>query len=583
MNLEIAFVLGVGLVALVLFVTEWVRMDQVAMAVPVLLLCGGVLDVETAVSGLSHPATVTIAAMIVLGLGLDKTGVVAALGRLARRLPRSRPRLRLIALCVAVACLSPFLSNTAVVVVFIPVFCAVAGAAGEPASRYLIPLSFSAILGGTVTLIGTSTNLVVHNLARNRGFDGLSLFSIAPLGLIYLAIGLLYIATIGRRLLPARETTDALDGKLDDRVFSTDLQITGASRIAGSPLDAARLISEHGLEAVERARSWYAWPPHKQLGPGDRLRATGTAEALFSLARSERLETPLVTRDQSAEVRVIEVLVGPGFRFAGETLAEARFGSRFDAVVLGVQHARRPLGLELSNQRLAVGDLLLVEGTPEALARLLDNPGLIGIGEVTPKRDNRAPGLVAAAILAGVVGVASAQIASIEVAALLGAALMIAARCVRIDEVYEEMDWPVLALLAGLLPFGLALDRSGAADLLAANLAAALRGASPFLVVGCFYTATSILTELMSNQATAVVLTPIAISTAASLDMNPYALIIAVMFGASASFMTPMGYQTNALVYGPGNYRFSDYIRVGAPLNAILAVVAALLIPLLWP
>jgi di/tricarboxylate transporter len=580
---EIAYVLAVGLVAVVLFVTEWIRMDQVAISVPVALLLGGVIDVEAAVSGLSNPATVTVAAMIALGLGLQKTGVVAGLGRLARRLPLSSPRLRLLAMCGAVAALSPFLSNTAVVVVFLPVFVGLAAAAGEAPSRTLIPLSYSAILGGTVTLIGTSTNLVVHNLARNRGYGELSMFSIAPLGLIYLTVGLLYMATVGRRLLPSRPATDDLDHKLARRVFTTDLVLTDESGLVGSAVDTGKLIARYGIEGIERSRRWYTWPPRRQLAPGDHLRVTGTAEAIVDFARRERLDTPLVARAENSDTKVIELLVAPGFRWVGQTLAELRLDERFGAVVLGVQHARRPLGGELSNQRLAVGDLLLVEGAPSALARLLDTPGFVGIGEVTPRRGSRPPGAVALLILAAVVAVASAGLASIEVAALVGAVSMVATRCLRVDEIYSEMDWPVLALLAGLLPFGVALDRSGAAELIASELAGGLGGASPFLVVACFYAVTSILTELMSNQVAAVVLTPIALSTAGSLDMNPYALIVAVMFGASASFMTPMGYQTNALVYGPGNYRFSDYVRIGGPLNGILAVVAALLIPLMWP
>ena len=588
MTFEIAWVFGVAAVALVLFVTEWIRMDQVAITVPVLLIAGGVIDVEVAVSGLSNPATVTVAAMIVLGLGLEKTELVSRLGRWAAGIKVGSPTLRVLILCLVVASLSPFLTNTAVVVVFIPVFLSLARSAGDPPSRYLMPLSFTAILGGTVTLIGTSTNLIVHNLARNRGFDELSLFSIAPLGLIYLAFGMVYLFTIGRWLLPAREAVESLEGKIERRVFTTELALSDSSPLIGKPLDADALMRTHGLGGVELVRSWHWWPQseERRLQPGDRLHVSGEASAIFRVARAERLDTPLARRRRSLEMgddtRIIELVVAPGSRLAGHSLQELRFSSRFGAVVIGVQHPRRPFGSRLSQQRLVVGDLLLVQGPPDALERLIEDPGLTAIAEVKRPDPSRPPELLAAAILAAVVVAASLGV-RIETAALIGAVGMVATRCLRIDEVYNEMDWKVLALLAGLLPLGVALDQSGGARLLATALAGALENAHPALVILCFYGVTSLLTEIMSNQATAVMLTPIALSTAGSLDMNPYALVVAVMFGASASFMTPMGYQTNALIYGPGDYRFSDYLRVGGLLNLILAGVAALVIPMMWP
>jgi di/tricarboxylate transporter len=589
MSADLVVVLVVAAVAVMLFVSEWLPIDQVAIAVPAVLLIGGVIDLEVALSGLSNPATIAVAGFLVIGLALDKSGIVAAISKLSARLAAGSPRLRWIVLCFIVAAISPFLSNTAVVVVFLPVFVGIAVAAGEAPSRVLIPLSYAAILGGTITLIGTSTNLIVHSAARNRGYDALSLFSIAPLGLIYLAVGLTYVFTVGRRLLPDRPTGAALTEALESRVYVTELRITERSPALLADPRELKWREVYGLREVRPLHRWYHWLPrdHTPLAAGDLISVTGDARAIFACARAERLETPLGAWgdrvDSAGDIRIIELMVAPSGVFVGRTIEELRFASRFDVIVLAVQRAHRPLRGRMTRERLAAGDLLLVQGTTDTLTAVADLDGFIAIGERERHDRARGPGWLAVAILAGTVTAAATGVASIAEAALVGAIAMVFARCVRLDELYRELDWPIIALLAGLLPLGAALDATGAADLLGRELASLIGDASPAVAVGCFYLVTSLLTELMSNQVTAIVLTPLAITTAQRLDMNPYALIVAVMFGASAAFMTPMGYQTNALVYGPGGYRFSDYLRIGAPLNVILAVVAAVAIPWLWP
>ncbi|HUH04043.1 MAG TPA: SLC13 family permease [Kofleriaceae bacterium] len=589
MSADMAFVLIVCGAAIVLFVSEWLPMDQVAIAVPPVLLVGGAVDLETAISGLSNPATIAVAGFLVIGLALDKTGVVRAISRLSARLSWGTPGLRLFALCMVVAGLSPFLSNTAVVVVFMPVFLGLAAGCGQQPSRVLIPLSYAAILGGTITLIGTSTNLIVQSAARNRGFDELSLFSIAPLGLIYLAVGMTYLMTIGRRLLPDRPSGSALDAAIANRVYTTELRVTERSSAVGKNPRELPWREKYGLQEVRPLHPWYTRLPRApaSLRAGDFLCVTGDANALFSCARGERLETPVGaledSPDDSGEVRVIELMVAPGGMYVGCTIQDLKLATRFEVVVLGVQRARRPLRGRMTRERLVGGDLLLVQGASEALMVLADHDAFVAIGEA-PRHDlSRGPGWLALAILAAVVVASATGIASIPAAALVGAIAMVFSACVRVEEIYRDLDWPIIALLAGLLPLGAALDTSGAADFLGRELAGLIGDTHPSIAIGCFYLATSLLTEVMSNQAAAIVLTPLAITTAQRLDMNPYALIVTVMFGASAAFMTPMGYQTNVLVYGPGGYRFTDYLRVGAPLNLLLAGVAALAIPWLWP
>lgn len=591
MTWQIAFVLAVVLIALVLFVRERYSMDQVAIAIPVVLLLAGIIDPGEAVSGLSNPATVTVAAMLILGLGLTKTGAVAAIGRWARAAPLGGPRRRLFVLCLVVAGISPFLNNTAVVVVFLPVFISVAYQASQPPSMYLMPLSFVAILGGTVTIIGTSTNLIVYGLAEEHGLHELSMFSIAPLGVIYLAVGLVYLFTFGRHLLPRRPGAGDLAGKYAVREQVTELEVQAESPGAGRSLRELKWREKYEVSILGLRRGGRViWAPgaERRVLPGDILYAQGGTSALWTLANRERLNRPAEWRRDAldlytAHAGLIELLVAPGSPLAGHTLGDLRFQQRYGATILAVQHRGQMVRDQLTEIRFEVGDSLLAHGPPGSLAALGEDPGFITLSHVEEPEEPRPRALVAVVIMAGVVAAAASGQVSIMPAALTGVVLMLFTRCVSLEEVYSELDWLVLIVLAGLIPLGIAMETSGAAAWLVHSVTSNLGDLSPALVVGAFYLFTSLLSAVMSNTATAVVLTPVAILAAADLGMSEYALLVAVMFGASASFMTPLGYQTNTLVYGPGGYRVADFLRVGAPLTLVLTVAAALLIPVFWP
>lgn len=595
-------VFAVIAIALALFMTERFPVEQVALAIPVVLLVAGILTPEEAVSGFSNVATVTVAAMLVLSLGLVKTGAVEVVGRWAQNAPLGGPVRRLFILCVVVAAISPFLNNTPIVVIFIPVFLAIADRAGEPASRYLIPLSYAAILGGTITLIGTSTNLIVYGMARNRGLEELSMFSIAPLGLIYLAVGLAYLFTVGRALLPRRDRAADLESRYDVRSFVSELEVTPDSAAAGRPLEDLRWPARFGVSvlAVGR-RGRTTWTPRasRRLRPGDLLWVQGGSSDILELAEEEGLVTPVERVEEKGEAeaeaadepiqedqkgpRIAEVLVGPGSAIAGRTLKEIRFFQRYGASVLAIQH----LGLikrgRVAEVRVEPGDILLVHGRAGALDALADEPDLVPLGARSVPFRARPRSLVAMAILGGVVVFAGLEIVPILYAALVGVVLMLFTRCVNLEEIYGELDWMIIFLLAGVIPLGIAMDQTGAAGWMGGRIAGTFGPYGPVAMIAAFYLVTSLLTETMSNNAAAVVLTPIAIETAAEVGMNPYALLVAVMFGASASFMTPVGYQTNTLVYGPGGYRFADFLKVGGPLNVLLLLTAMALIPVFWP
>ena len=590
MTFDIVFVLGLTLAALILFALDRLRLDQVAMAVPVVLLLSGILTPAEAVSGLSSRATVTVGSMLVLGLGLRKTGLVSAIGAWARTAPLGGKYTRLLALCLVCALLSPFLMTTAVVMVFIPVFIALAEQAGEPPSRYLMPLSFVSILGGTVTLMGTSTNLVVHGEAMSRGFDELGMFSITPLGLICLAVGLLYLFTAGRWLLPRRVRPPDLSGKYDVRRFVTELHVPEDSPANGRTLAELGWGERYDVTVLDIERSdEEITAPHgdSHIRPGDVLFVQGSAERLLDLARRQRLRTPKAEEAHELDLtardgRLVEVLVAPASGIVGRTLRDLGFAQRYDATVLAVQHHGVTVKERLAELTLRVGDLLLVHGTTSALERLADDPGFIPMAEVKAPGGKRPRAGVAAAIMAGVVLSASLGVLDIMTAALTGVGLMVFTRCVRVEEIYAEVEWLVIFVLAGLIPLGVALETTGAAALLADWVVRLTAPLGESGLIAAFYLVTAVMTAIVSNAATAVMLTPVAIFAATQAGVNPYALLVAVMFGASASFVTPFGYQTNVMIYGPGGYRFSDFVKVGGLLNLLLLVTASIFIPLFW-
>ena len=591
MNFEIVFVLGLTLAALLLFALDRLPIDQVALTIPVILLLSGIVTPTEAVSGLSSRATVTVGSMLVLGLGLKKTGLVSAIGAWAQTAPLGGQYMRMFVLCLICAFLSPFLMTTAVVMVFLPVFAGLAEQAGEPASRYLMPLSFVSILGGTVTIMGTTTNLVVHGEAMARGYDALHMFSITPLGLISLAVGLLYLFTIGRALLPRRIRPPDLSAKYDIRRFVTELQVLEDSPAIGRSLAELQWGERYDVTVLDIERGEQEITvPHgdRHIRPGDVLYVQGSAERILGLASRQRLETPREQKEHELDLipghgRLVEILVAPGSNLVGRTLRELNFAQRYDATVLAIQQHGVTVRGRLANVAFRVGDLLLVRGTTTALERLADDPGFVPMAEVKTQPGRRPRAGVAAAIMAGVVLSASLGVLDIMTAALTGVAIMLFTRCVRVEEIYAEVEWLVIFVLAGLIPLGIALESTGAAQLIAGWVVTL---ASPFGTTGliaAFYLVTAAMTAIVSNVATAVMLTPVAILAAVQADVNPYAVVIAVMFGASASFVTPFGYQTNVMIYGPGGYRFSDYVRVGGALNLLLLITASILIPIFWP
>ncbi len=595
MTIEIVLVLCIALAAIVLFATEKLRMDTVALLVLGGLAVAGLVTPEQAVSGFSNPATITVASMFVLAAGLQNSGALSGIGRLLGR--AKSPFLFLLVLFAILAVVAPFVNNTAVVAVFMPIVMTAASGIGMPASKALIPLSYVSQMAGVCTLVGTSTNLLVNGMAKDLGHPGFSMFEFTPLGVICMAAGCLYLLTFGRWLLPDTSATQMVENHELGK-YVTELRVMSESSLIGVSVEEAKLGETFGVYVMELLRDdEEVWSPRSQvLQEGDVLLARGDWSKLDELRQEaglelnpqfkRRLRRMSVDGDKESEPVsqvVTEVMIAPRSRLVGSTLTMLDWRWRHDAIVLAIHRRGQILREQLKDVRLNVGDVLLMLTTEPEMGALRQDSNLIVLSErdAQPARGWRAP--FALATMAVVITVSALGWLPISITALVGAVAMTLAGCLDADGVYDAIDWPIIILLAGLMPLGVAMSETGAAEFIVQNTIGLVREAGPLVVLAVLYLMALLLTEFMSNAAAAVLLTPIGMSTARMLDVDPTPFLIAVTFAASTSFATPVGYQTNTMVYSAGGYRFVDFLKVGLPLNLIFWVLGVIFIPRFWP
>jgi len=586
--MEIALVLAILVGAVALFATEKLPVDQVALLVLAALLLFGLVTPAEGISGLSNPATVTVAAMFVLSAGLQKTGAVSALGALLVRWGGNH-FLLLALLMGGIGLVSAFINNTAAVAVFLPLVLTTAAARKVSSSKLLIPLSYASQFGGVCTLIGTSTNLLVSAIAERSGVGAFSMFEFAGLGLIMFAAGTVYLLLLSRWLLPDRRGAQ-LTQNYQLGEYITELRVTKESPFIGQTVLDTKLGESQDTTVLELIRGERkVWSPLREpLQAGDILLVRGKVKDLVALRNTTGLEIEpeFKLKDEALEegdLDLVEALVAPHSRLAGHTLSGLDFHWRYKAIVLAVQRRGQLLREKLANVRLRFGDALLLLGPKEEIARLRADDNLIVLEERrdVPLHARKAP--LALAIIAGVVILAALNIQPILVTAILGCAALTVAGCLRLEDAYRAVDWKVIVLLAGVLPLGIALEKSGAAQLIADTTIRLTKDAGPVVVLAALYLLTAVLTECMSNNAAAVLLAPIAITAATKLGVSPKPFLMAVTFAASTSFATPVGYQTNTMVYNAGGYRFTDFMKVGIPLNLIFWGLSVYFIPKFWP
>lgn len=583
-DLWITLIVLVG--AVVLFVSEKLPVDVVALLILGSLLVFGVVSPGEALSGFSSPATITVAAMFVLSAGLQRSGALRGVGELLSRV--RWPWLLGLLMMLLAAFASAFINNTAIVAVFLPLVISAVVARGLSPSKFLIPLSFAAQFGGVCTLIGTSTNLLVDSLARQSGQPGFALFEFASLGLWFVLAGVLYMLVAQRFLLPDLGIPDSAADDHRGR-YLVELRVPEKSPVIGRIGSVAIPVEAKDVFLLENFREGraLAQPRAEPIAAGDRLLIRGDWNEIERVRRELQLRHDRVARDLDGDpddTRVhAEVMIAPGSTLAGKSLAQLRFGHVYRVRVHGVQRSGAQPRLPLDHIPLAVGDILLVDATASALEDLRSDPGVVLIGQREQPRVDLRRALLSLLIMASAIGVAVLGWMPIVASSLLGCAALVTLRCLRPEEAYAAVDWRVIVLLAGVLPLGIALQKSGGADWVAQHALGWLSGYGPLVTLAAIYLLTALMTEVMSNNAAAVLVVPIAISTAESMGVDSKPFLVAVAFAASTSFATPVGYQTNTMVYTAGGYRFSDFPKIGIPLNLLFWVMAVMLIPRYFP
>jgi len=603
MSWELVFIVIVLIAAVSSFVIERVSTDLTAICAFCVVLLVSVATASDKLPGayqmvgvFSNPAPVTIAAMFILSAALEKCGVIEWIAHIFGKLTQLPYAGLLTALILVVALMSAFINNTAVVVVLLPVVLSMARRMSVPASKLLIPLSYASIFGGCCTAIGTSTNLLVSGILLEHGQPPLAMFELAIIGVPLLIGGMAYMVLIGHRLLPARETLTSILSDAERQEYITEAYVKRNSNLVDKTLKEVGLLGAAGVRILEVIRNGISLDtPQDQLilHGGDRIILSCRPSGIVKARNVEGMQFVLdqgldLEQIASHEGAIVEGFIGPKSTIVGKTIREVNFRQRYRMIILAVHRRGRNVRDKLGTLRLNFGDTLLLMGADESIEvlRSSDDVSLLDRPPV-PAADMRAKKPIVIMVMLGVVLSVTLNFLPIVAAALIGVGILFATNCLKPKEGYEAIEWRILMLIYGMLGLGMAMDKSGFSKFIAENLVA---GSSmlvseemrPIFMLVCLYFCTGVLTEILSNNATVVLMAPIAIGLGSTMGVDPRPFIIATCIASSASFSTPIGYQTNTYVYSIGGYKFSDFFKVGLPLNLVYFAVSVVVIPQVW-
>ena len=591
MTTEIALTLAIILMAILLFATEKLRVDLVALLVLLAVSITGLVSKEEVFLGFANPAVITIWAVYIVSGGLFKTGVAEAIGSIILRLSGANEARLIVVIMLVCGGMSAFMNNVGAVAVLMPAVVGISKKTGIPVSKLLIPLAFSSLLGGKMTLIGTPANILAQGILLARGLPGFGFFELTPMGAIVLATGIIYMVVIGRHLLPVRETAADPGVSMRLRDYISDVLVTSDSPLIGSNLYESRLGADYGLNVLSIIREGSPLVGlHRDvvIKENDNLIIEGSAESIIASGELLKLNIQVGHKIDLADLdteqsHIFEATLAPASTMVGRTLKEVGFRDRFGFTAIAIWRHGDVITEKLSDAELRFGDALLLQGPPGRVRTLQQGNEFLVLEplEIEPVRKERAP--LAAGIMLLVIALAIFSDLGIATTMVLGSVAMVLTGCLSMDEAYKSIDWRTVFLVGGMLSLGMAMENTGTAQFLADLLLGALGAYGPLALLAGIYLLSALITQPMSNAAAIVLMVPIALDTAFGLGANYLTFTMAVVIGAATSFLTPVGHKANVLVFGPGGYRFFDYPRVGFLLTIALFIVSMIFLPIIWP
>jgi di/tricarboxylate transporter len=578
--------------AMLLLITEKLPVDLTSIGIVVVLTITGILTPAEAIAGFASPAVITVGAMFLISKGMIRTGAVGFISQMVSGYSRGRPTLAIFLILVIVGTASAFINNTPVVVLFIPIILSLSCELDFSPSKVLIPVSYASILAGTCTLIGTSTNIIISDLSAKHGLGSLGMFELSPLGVPIALLGIFFLIFAAPKLMPSMHNPVCELKDDEHRRYLAELQVPHGSRIIGENPESYFSQKYPDMEVLELIRYSHVYYPDRdrvKIAPDDLLLVKGSANDLVEILHDDIVELPMAEQGLNFEAEekqalIVELIIPPQSSLLGERLVTSRLRRDPDIHIIAIKrrelHYAEP---KVKDIRLKIGDILLVRLPGSSLERLRGETDFIIVEDVHHEIEHKRLASRAFLIFGAMVVAASSGLADILVCALAAAFLMVLTGCLQLRDAYRAMEARVLLIIIAMIAMSAALEKTGASEFYARAFLGLFSGLSPAYVLSGVLLLTSISTHVLSNNATAILLLPIAISAAQGLGVDPKPFIVAVCFGASACFATPIGYQTNLLVYGPGGYRFSDFFKLGMPLNLLVLIMGSLFIPLLWP